>query len=246
LLVFALVLGFKHSLEADHLLAVGALLTRSENCDARRAAQLGAWWGLGHTATLVLAGGVVIGLRLLLQRELPIWVEVATERAVALMLVILGAKALYEGAKLLATWRRGRGHICLHQHETSAGPVAHLHFHEHGEHACADVPNSCASDAVYHHNHAHSSFWVGTVHGLAGSGGLMLLVLGAIPQPVWALTFVGVFGIGTVGGMSLVTILVAWSLRASEKISVLVPRLAQGLAGTASLGFGLHLLRASF
>lgn len=247
LLLFALVLGLKHSLEADHLLAVGALVTGAEHRGARHAAKLGAWWGLGHTATLLLAGAVVIWLQLWLRSEVPAWFEVWTQRAVAVMLLVLGARALWQGVQALRAWRRGEGHVCAHVHASPLGAVEHAHFHAHGQHACAqNVVVDEASALVHSHSHSHGSFWVGMVHGLAGSAGLMLLVLAAIPHPAWALLFVGAFGLGSIGAMSAVTALASWSLRASERLSVWVPRVAQGLAGAASLGFGLNLLRGSF
>ena len=71
----------------------------------------------------------------------------------------------------------------------------------------------------------------------------MLLVLAAIPYPLWALCFVGVFGVGSVGGMSAITAGFAFSLHISQHLSSMMPRIAQGTAGLASLGFGLNLLR---
>ena len=44
-------------------------------------------------------------------------------------------------------------------------------------------------------------FVVGLVHGLAGSGAVMLAVLATIPSPGLALMYVAVFGIGSIAGM---------------------------------------------
>ena len=246
-LLTGLVLGLKHSLETDHLLAVGTLVTRAETQGAkgsvRRAARLGALWGLGHTVTLLLAGGAVIALKLLLRSEVPAWMDQWTARGVALMLIVLGAKAVLSAWQ----WKQGAGHICVHAHEATDGAVEHAHFHRHGEHPCAAVNAHAKTDDLKTedrpHEHSHGSFWVGMIHGLAGSASLMLLVLAAISHPLWAWCFVGLFGIGSVGGMSLVTAAFAFSLRASQRLSSVLPRLAQGVAGLASLGFGLNLLR---
>lgn len=45
------------------------------------------------------------------------------------------------------------------------------------------------------------AYTVGLVHGLAGSGALVLAVLSAIPQPAGAVTYILVFGLGSVLGM---------------------------------------------
>lgn len=243
-LLTGLVLGLKHSLETDHLLAVGTLVTsaqtRGVKGSVRRAARLGALWGLGHTLTLLLAGAAVIALKIFLRSEIPAWIDEWTARGVALMLIVLGAKAVWAAWQ----WQQGDGHICVHAHTATDGEseVAHAHFHRHGQHACADAQEHPAN-AEPSHDHSHGSFWVGMIHGLAGSASLMLLVLAAIPHPLWAWCFVALFGLGSVGGMSAVTAGYAFSLHASQRLSSVLPRLAQGLAGLASLGFGLHLLR---
>src|SRR4051812_29754807 len=46
---------------------------------------------------------------------------------------------------------------------------------------------------------------IGVVHGLAGSAAVALLVLATVRDPLWGLVYLGVFGIGTIAGMMLVT-----------------------------------------
>lgn len=45
------------------------------------------------------------------------------------------------------------------------------------------------------------AYTVGLVHGLAGSGALVLAVLGAIAQPAWAVAYILLFGLGSMLGM---------------------------------------------
>ena len=79
-----LVLGMRHSMDADHLVAISTIVTRQRGL--REAALIGALWGLGHTVTifcvgcLVILGGVVIPPR----------VGLSMEFCVALMLILLG------------------------------------------------------------------------------------------------------------------------------------------------------------
>lgn len=84
---------------------------------------------------------------------------------------------------------------------------------------------------------------VGIVHGLAGSAAVALLVLAAIPETVWALAYLVVFCAGTVGGMVIVT----WLLAAPAVYAARhVARFQRGIrlaAGTLSLVFGIVLAR---
>jgi high-affinity nickel permease len=52
------VLGMRHALEPDHLVAVSTLMTGERS--SAKAAWLGALWGMGHTLTLFTAGAVLV------------------------------------------------------------------------------------------------------------------------------------------------------------------------------------------
>lgn len=81
-------LGVTHALDADHVAAVGTLV--SEAGGLRRSSLLGASWGLGHSASLLAAGLLVLGLRL----AIPPRLSAAAEFGVGLMLVGLGGRAV--------------------------------------------------------------------------------------------------------------------------------------------------------
>jgi high-affinity nickel permease len=51
----AFLLGLRHASDPDHLVAVTSLVA-SDDGDARSAARLGAWWGIGHAVVLVALG----------------------------------------------------------------------------------------------------------------------------------------------------------------------------------------------
>ena len=79
------------------------------------------------------------------------------------------------------------------------------------------------------------------VHGLAGSAALMLLVLTTIPSPWLGLAYIGVFGIGSVGGMLMMSSMIGlpfvWTARRFGRVN-------QGIkvtAGVFSTIFGLFL-----
>lgn len=87
-LVFGVVLGMRHATDADHIAAVTALAAGGGS--AQRAAFVGAWWGVGHSASVLLVGGVLVALRL----PMPARVALALEFLAALMLVGLGVRSL--------------------------------------------------------------------------------------------------------------------------------------------------------
>ena len=84
-LLLGAVLGMRHATDADHVVAVTAIVTRRGRLgDALR---IGALWGLGHTVTILAVGGAIILLHLVIPPRLGL----AMEFAVALMLIGLGA-----------------------------------------------------------------------------------------------------------------------------------------------------------
>ena len=87
-LAFGFVLGVRHATDADHIAAVGTIA--SHRPSARRAALVGAWWGVGHSASVLLVGGPLV----LLKYPMPARVALALEFVVALMLIVLGVRSL--------------------------------------------------------------------------------------------------------------------------------------------------------
>lgn len=84
-------LGLRHALEPDHLAAVSTLMTGERS--SAKAAWLGAWWGLGHTLTLVVAGALLV----LLRADMPPLAADMFELGVVLLLVGFGLRAIYQG-----------------------------------------------------------------------------------------------------------------------------------------------------
>ena len=87
-LAFGFVLGVRHATDADHIAAVGTVTSGGHSL--RRAALVGAWWGVGHSISVLLVGGALVLLRL----PMPARVALALEFAVALMLIALGVRSL--------------------------------------------------------------------------------------------------------------------------------------------------------
>src|SRR5678816_91537 len=158
-LSIGLVFGLKHATEVDHVVAVSTIVSRHRN--VWRSALVGAMWGAGHTAALLITGAIVLTLRVTIPERVSNWLEFG----VALMIIGLGAAAL---------WRALHKRTDVHVHEHSHDGVSHVHIHFH--------ENETRHHGTKTHSHAISAVGVkpvliGTMHGLAGSAALTLLVL---------------------------------------------------------------------
>ncbi len=186
-IILGLLLGLRHATDADHLVAVTAIVARERSL--LRAARVGVLWGLGHTMTLVLVGGAIIAFRLVI----PPRVGLGLEFGVALMLITLGYSNI----------RSAR--------------------------------DENADTAVIR------PLIVGTVHGLAGSAAVALLVLATVRETVPAFIYLFVFGLGTIIGMVAVTvILAAPALYAGNGVARFHGRIRM-VAGALSIAFGMLL-----
>ena len=84
LTIFGFLLGVRHALDPDHVVAMSTIATRAPSL--RRAAVVGALWGTGHTLTLLLVGGAIVSLRIVVSPR----AGLVMEFGVAVMLIILG------------------------------------------------------------------------------------------------------------------------------------------------------------
>lgn len=219
-LLLGFLLGLKHAVDPDHLVAVSTIV--SEHRSIARSSLVGTLWGLGHTASLLGVGLIVI----LLKAPIPTSVASIMEMAVAVMLVILGAGVARRAA------RRPSFTVHSHVHSHEEG-TQHSHLHVH-------------SEADHGHNHypfkiGRKPFVVGLVHGAAGSAALTLLVLTTIPSAAAGLAYIALFGIGSVGGMLLMSAVVGLPFAVTagrlSKLNVAV----RMIAGLSSVVFGLAL-----
>lgn len=219
-LTFGLVFGLKHAVEADHLAAVSTIVSQRKSILS--SSLVGGLWGIGHTISLLIAGVAVLVLHVKIGEK----TALALEFCVALMLIALGANAL---RKIL---RGGKLHIHSHNH----GARAHLHPHIH-------EPSVEPSEHAHHGLRANARpILVGMVHGLAGSAALMLLVLSTVSSPVVGLLFIVVFGVGSIGGMLIMSALVSLPLHFTANRFDKTHRAVQVLAAIFSLGLGVMMV----
>jgi high-affinity nickel permease len=217
-----LAFGLKHATEADHIVAVSTIV--SEHRSLWRSVAVGAFWGMGHTASLIAVGIAVLALRIVI----PDWVASWLEFGVALMIIGLGASALVGALR-----NRRAFHLHRHQHEG----VSHLHVHFHDlktEHAGPVATHTHAVKIV-----GMKPFLVGAMHGLAGSAALMLLVLAQTQSVIVGLGYLGVFGVGSIFGMVLMSGLVSLPFMLTSRRLSGIHYSLQTLAGALSIAFGL-------
>jgi ABC-type nickel/cobalt efflux system permease component RcnA len=219
-----LAFGLKHATEVDHIVAVSTIV--SEHRNLRRSVGVGALWGMGHTASLLAVGVIVLALRV----AIPVWVASWLEFGVALMIIGLGISALVRAL-------RKRSDFHLHRHTHDGVSHVHIHFHEDGtEHAAATSATA--------HSHTVTllgmkPLLVGAMHGLAGSAALTLLVLTQIQSPVVGLLYLGVFGVGSILGMLLVSGLIGLPFVLTTRRLSGIHYGLQTVAGALSIAFGL-------
>ena len=223
-LLLGLLFGMKHAMEADHVAALATLATRSQSVG--QTVRLGATWGLGHTFTLLLFGGFVLALDVVMPQRL----AQGLEFLVGLMLVVLGIDLLRRVA-------RERVHFHIHRHPDIG---VHLHAHSHAGETIEHDPE--------HHKHGHSrslhvrALLVGMMHGMAGSAALILLTLETVASPRLGFLYLALFGLGSILGMALLSVVIAIPLRYSESGLTFAHNTLKGAVGLATVVLGVAII----
>jgi hypothetical protein len=249
--LLGLVLGMRHATDPDHVIAVTTILSREHRLAA--ATRIGVVWGLGHTLTVLIVGAAIIFFKI----AIPARLGLAMEFAVAVVLILLGvgaaASLVLKGATRLRGVSSQPDALLVHAHAHTHDGATHVHPHVHvGDH---EDGHKDAHDAMHRDHRVPAdvlpsfaarrpllrSFAVGLVHGLAGSAAIALLVLSAIPDPMWATLYLAIFCVGTVIGMGLITTAIATPFMVvSRRASWIHQGLVTG-SGLLSFGFGLFL-----
>lgn len=220
-LTLGLAIGLQHAFEPDHVAAVSTQISKRRyklqsvkkiiTEGTFRSSFLGAMWGAGHTTTLVLMGFVVYFLAI----NIPQTAFMGFEFVVGIMLVFL-AFTTFSNKKLF------RLHLHTHTHDDG---TIHTHTHEHdGD-----------------HKHSHKSYLIGCIHGLAGSGSLVVITASTLGNIETTLSFILIFGIGSVIGMVMVSGLIGLPFAFLNKLES-ANKALRYIAGFASLLIGTNIL----
>ena len=204
ILALGFVLGIKHAIEPDHVIAVSTIASQSKKL--LRSSLAGVFWGIGHTATLFIVGVILIFMKGEISEK---W-AMSLEFLVGIMLVYLGITTILS-----------LKNIHIHQHE-----------HDGEEHK---------------HNHQHKnvsylkSMLIGLVHGLAGSGAMVLLTMSTVNSAWEGAIYILIFGAGTVIGMLFFTTIIGIPFIISAKKLSLNKILTQ-ITGVISTVFGIYYM----
>ena len=232
-LLVGLLLGIRHAMDADHLVAVGTILARTGRIST--AAWVGTWWGLGHALTVGLVGLGVIGFKITIAPS----VATGLEFLVAAMLVFLGVLNLLGWG--MENRLRAKLGFLEHEHE-------HRHdLDSHGHH----LP--FWDQQAHSHPHPHELSWlaagraraflVGMVHGLAGSAAIALLVLTTLPSSSLGLVYLAGFSAGAMMGMMGISLLMAYPISwMARELGGVGPVWLSAGTGILSLGFGAYMI----
>ncbi|MBI2126726.1 MAG: hypothetical protein HYU02_05370 [Thaumarchaeota archaeon] len=214
-LPLALVLGFKHSFDADHVIAVSAILTRLKSI--RQSVAATGSWAVGH---MITAGAITFTLFTFRETILSAYLALF-ESAVGLMLVVLGAVSLFSVFGV-------RVHSHTHKHDEEE---EHSHFHMHIFGHGKD------------HSHRNSAymFGVGIVQGLASNDELLVLVTASLGLATFAEVLVGIgtFSIGVAFGMAFYGLGIGFAMTKIRNINLWA--VLNLLAGAISIAYGAML-----
>jgi high-affinity nickel-transport protein len=224
--LLGLVLGMRHSTDADHVVAVSTIVSRQGS--VRSSATIGLLWGLGHTVTIFLVGSAIIVFGIVIPPRLGL----SMEFSVALMLILLGLLNLTGVMRWLTERLTAATRGTKTTYVTRApDPWSLRRF----------VPSLDKTVSKLGLFQTIRPLVVGLVHGLAGSAAVALLVLSTIKSPLWSTAYLLVFGFGTMAGMMLMTSAIALPLVYTANRSFNINLHLATISGLASTVFGVFL-----
>ena len=222
ILTLGLAVGLQHAFEPDHVSAVTSQISKRKykiqtvkqliKESTFKSSILGALWGAGHTTTLV-----IIGLLLFLfSINIPSNVFLGFEFIVGIMLVFL-AITTFSNKKLFKLRH-------AHPHAHSNGTL-HTHPHDHDR----------------EHKHTHKSYLIGCIHGLAGSGSLVVLMASTLGDIETVMSFILIFGFGSIIGMTIISSLIGLPFALTNKFGA-ASKTLRYIACSASLLIGANIV----
>lgn len=217
-LLLTIYAGFAHAFEMDHLLAVSNIVSQRNN--TLKSLKDGLFWGLGHTSTILFIGVIMLILKVNIDERY----FHLLEAGVGIMLIVLGVYRLSKLRKVLSG--------------AATPALENIHCHSHA------LPGGGHQDLTQTDvRRLHLvSYGVGMVHGLAGSGELVLLVLLQMASPQSGLLYLLIFGIGSILGM----LVAATMFSAPFSKRILQARILQifliVLSSLLCLGFGISII----
>ena len=219
-LLTGLGLGFAHSLDPDHVVAVSTLLCNNKSI--RKSITSATVWGVGHSTVLFIIGLLVLTLSVVIPQS----VLRLFDSAAGVLLIILGALVI---RPLIA--ERIRPNQINHEH-THSHQQTHPHSH----------PHDHTKDNHHGHAHLHKSALTGALQGLGGSAALMLVTLSTVNSVGVGLVFICLFGMGVILGMIGIACLVGSVMAYTASNLEKVHKIIKALTGSVSIVFGILII----
>jgi high-affinity nickel permease len=193
ILILGFFLGMRHATDPDHVIAVTTIVAKQRG--VAKAGIIGVLWGMGHTLTIFLVGAAII----LFKVAIPPRLGLSMEFVVGLMLILLGILNL-TGVLRWLQLRFTPNLLTIPAEDV-------------------DVPATASGRNWLERNLREMGLYnalrplvIGTVHGLAGSAAVAILVMTTIADPWWAIAYLLLFGLGTVAGMAAMTTAMAFPI----------------------------------
>lgn len=221
ILLLGFFIGMQHAMEADHVAAVSSIA--SGQSSVSKIVSHGAFWGIGHTATLAAVAGSAI-----------IFGTTISDGMGSLLELIVGVMLVGLGGHVI--WRLLRERVHFHSHTHGDGTV-HMHAHSHRGETEKHDENDHA------HEHPEKLPWrtlmVGLMHGMAGSGALVVLTATQVTTPLTGFLYILLFGVGSIVGMAALSALIAIPLRYTAKSLTWANWTMRGGIGAVTIGLGI-------
>ncbi len=225
-----LIAGVLHSFEPDHMSAVSVLA--AENAIQKRKINFktvftASQWALGHSVTLLLFGGIALLFRSVLLNfveSISFWAEMS----IGPIMIWLGVIAIKRNHKINAMMA---DHKKIEAHEHLANNPIHLHGKQGEEIAM---------------NPINRSFWVGMLHGLAGTGGALTsaLIISASTMSEAILILV-IESVGIIISMAVYSYVLIYTMSRFIERNISVFKWMNGMVGIISIIVGLYMLKTA-
>lgn len=218
-----LLAGILHSFEPDHVTAVSVLAT--ENAIQKRKTNFfvilkASQWALGHSVTLLLFGTIALLFKSSLQvvvEDISFWAEVT----VGPIMIWLGVEAIRRNHKINQTMRE---HKKIEEHDHLDSNPIHLHGKS-GEEIAMNPMNR--------------SFWIGMLHGLAGTGGALTSALVISASSISeSLMILAIESVGIIVAMAVYSYVLITTMSRFLERNMLIFKWMNGLAGLAAVIVG--------
>ncbi len=193
LILLTFLLGIKHSLDADHVVAISSIITRSPSL--KNTLKLSTSWAMGHMLTATVITFILFTFKeQVLSRYLS-----SFEFVVAIMLILIGVLTILWEFNIITWGKHSHGHI----HYKDNGVEIHADDHDH-DHDNEDVEPLEHVHVFKAEKEHHAIFGIGIIHGLASNDELLLLFTLTLGIDNFLLIVFGlfIFTFGVVFGMS--------------------------------------------